>query len=113
MRPRGFTLVEVVVAATLLATTVAVVFGALVTARQFAEPEIERGVEANLGREKLDSLYEAVRQDWWNAPDQPLTPDINLPPENITLDGRDYQRHYTVQTVAGKDYRRGDFTAGQ
>lgn len=107
---RGLTLVEVIVAALLVATTVAVVFGAFISANQFTVPEIIRSVESNLAREKFEELYQAVRQDWWNQANQPLTPNVDPPAENITLDGVTYQRSYKVRSVPTKDYRRVEMT---
>ena len=101
----GFTLVELIIAATLLAAVAGAIFGALVSANRFPRPELDRSSGTNLAREKLEELSEAVRQDWWPNNGQPLSPG-NSAVENITVDGATYQRSYRVENVAGKDYRR-------
>ena len=105
----GFSLLEVLVASTLLATSVAVIFGAFVSAHKFPKPEIGRGFGTHLVREKLEELAEAVRQDWWPAANKPLTIGLTAA-DSVTYNGTAYARSYTVSGVAGKDYRKVQIT---
>lgn len=106
---RGFTLIELIVAATLLAAVAGAIFGALASANRFARPELDRSIGVHLAREKLEELSEAVRQDWWGDNGRPLSTGSS-PNENVTIDGAVYKRSYRVQSVAGKDYRRVTMT---
>lgn len=105
----GFSLLEVLVAAMLLATSVAVIFGAFVSAHKFPKPEVGRGFNTHIAREKLEELAEAVRQDWWALTNKPLSTGVTAA-DTVTYNGTDYDRSYAVSGVSGKDYRKVEIT---
>lgn len=109
----GFTLLEIVIASLLVSTVMAMLMAAFVNANRWISPEYN--VAHYLARQKLEHLYEQVRQDWWDDssadPQRRLHPDFNPPSradETVTLDGVAYTRNYTVSAVAadGRDYRK-------
>lgn len=115
MKPRGaagFTLLEIIIATLLISTVMSVVLAGFVSANKWVSPE--SNVAYNLGRERLDRLYEFVRQDWWNNtstdPQRSLNPAYNPPAETITLDGMAYTRDYTVSALSTKPYRKAKVT---
>ena|SRR3989338_7717242 len=110
-RQAGFTLVEVSVAGLLLTTLVAGLFAAFIAANRWIKPQDNSA--HNLAREKIDRLYEAVRQDWWNASGWPLSVGGPYAEAAISLDGVSYTRTYTITSVDRdgdmvEDYRKAD-----
>ena len=100
----GFTLVELTVATLLLVTVVAGLFAAFVSANRWIKPQ--SAVASNVARERLETLFEAVRQDWWDVGGRPLSIGGPYADGTTTLDGVTYTRTYTVSSVSGTDYRK-------
>src|SRR5690242_12739494 len=116
-RQTGFTLIEVVVSMVLLATVAVGLLRIYVSAHQATPFQVNRSIAANLARTQIESLYEAVRQDWWPSVNQPLSPGTTQgAAQNIAVDGKIYSRSYTVSSVnlsgdgGGQDYRKVDVT---
>ena len=107
---RGFTLIETILAALLLSTVVAGMYGAFVSAARWNRPPFN--IAHNIAREKLENLYEAVRADWWDtgttAPAGYRLDVGSYPDGQVTVDGLAYSREYIVSAVQGgyADYRR-------
>lgn len=87
---------------------------AFVAARGFQPPQFTRSIASNLAREKLETLYEAVRQDFWNDPAKPLGIGLHEDPVIVMPDGTNFTRKYTVSSVdmdgGGEDFRKVDVT---
>ena len=93
---KGFTLVEVMVAAVLLTTVAAGLLSAFIAARNWIQPQ--RIIAMHLAKEMPESLFEFV----WASPrlmNGYVWGDV------VVLDGSTYTRGYTVSNVAGRDYR--------
>ena len=110
---KGFGLMEIMIAALLTATVAAGVLATLVNAKRVIRPT--DSIAGYLARERLETLYEAVRQDWWGAAGNPLS--VGGPtPDNVTVDNITYNRSYTVTAINANgdavpdDYRRVDLT---
>ncbi|HTL69852.1 MAG TPA: hypothetical protein VL404_01030 [Candidatus Eisenbacteria bacterium] len=108
----GFTLLEVTLAALLLVGVIAGLFGSFVSANRWIQPQ--NNVGYNVARERLEWLYEAVRQDWWNSGGRPLSAGT-YSEGAFAYDGVNYTRSYTVTSVdangdATEDYRRVQVT---
>ena len=102
----GFSLLELMLAALLLSSSVAALFGAFVTASRWMKSDFSAG--AYLGAIRLESLYECVRSDWWSQNDKPLSPAGTVTDGTVTQDGVVYTRTYTVTPVTGRDYRKAE-----
>ena len=106
---RGFTLIEVIVAAAILVVVVPIVVMSFVSSSRWVEPQ--KNVAANLARAQLEQLHECVRQDTWHDPQNKLSvgQHSDAPPPQ---DGVPYTRQYTVEDsttqsgLADKDYRK-------
>ncbi len=130
-RQDGFTLLEIVIAALLLATVSVGLFAAFVSAnRWIQQPRNDRAndVAFNVARQRLENLYGAVREDWWldNAANRGVNSGLNMTPGHtgelmtdpasgetlvVNLDGMDYRRGYRVSavTIGGAEaYRRAE-----
>lgn len=107
---RGFTLLEITIAALLFATAAAGVLSAFVNASRALTPG--NNTAHYLAAERQEMLREAVRQDWWPAGGNPLTPGGPYADGVITLNGTAYTRSWTVVAInadgagAADDYRR-------
>jgi prepilin-type N-terminal cleavage/methylation domain-containing protein len=99
----GFTLTEILIAVLLLSTVLAFLLSAFVSAFRWLAPQ--PAVSALLARQKLEDLYEHVREDWWRLGTSELSPGT-YPNETVTLDGIDYVRFHTVSQPGGKQYRK-------
>ena len=113
----GFTLAEVMVALMILAIMAAGFIQSIVSAHRLQPVEMGKSVMVDLVREKMESLHEAVRQDWWTVVDKPLSPGTSLgSSENIVLDGKSFSRSYSANNVGlngdggGQDYRKVEVT---
>lgn len=109
---KGFTLVELLVTALIIALASGVVLSAFVNAHRAVRPGTN--VAGYLAKERLELLNEAVRQDWWLAGGRPLTPGT-VAEGNFPVDGVPYTRSYTVTDInvngdGVNDYRRARVT---
>ena len=105
---KGITFVEIIVSAIILATAIAGIMATFIATRRMVTKGTERVTAANLVREKLDSLYQAVRADHWNLGIGDLDPGYDH--TNDYVAGVAYQGNCTVANVAGYDYRRVTMT---
>ncbi|MBI3315513.1 MAG: prepilin-type N-terminal cleavage/methylation domain-containing protein [Candidatus Omnitrophica bacterium] len=112
---RGFTLVEVIIAALLLTTVGAVLFVAFTSAHRWTQPQ--NSTAFSLARQTAENLYPAVRQSTWTSSGNPLSAgyDSSAAPETVVLDANSYQRSYKVKAVSpaggtAKDYRKAEVT---
>ncbi len=109
----GFTLIELMIAALLMATVAAGVLGMLINAKQAIRPG--SSIAGYLVKDKLESLYEAVRQDWWGVAGNPLSTGGPYT-DTVTVNGVTYNRSYNVTAVDANadgttdDYRKVDVT---
>ena len=110
---KGFSLIEIMIAALLTATVAAGVLGMLVNAKRAIRPG--NNIAGYLAKDKLETLYEAVRQDWWGVGGNPLS--VGGPTvDNVTVDNITYNRSYTVTAINANadavpdNYRRVDVT---
>ncbi|MCG3176031.1 MAG: hypothetical protein MOGMAGMI_00969 [Candidatus Omnitrophica bacterium] len=109
-RIEGFTLLEITLAAILFAVAAAGVLSAFANASRAVTPG--NNTAHYLAAERHEILREAVRQDWWGAGGNPLSPGGPTSDGTITLNGVGYDRQWTVVAVnadgAGEtdDYRR-------
>ena len=104
---RGFSLLELLIAALLLATAVAALFGTFVSAAKWIKQEREIGAYLDVAR--IESLREASRADWWSLSGYPLTIGGPYSEATIKLNDIEYTRTYTVSAVTATgspDYRR-------
>lgn len=100
---------ELMVASLLITTMVIAVFSTIISTYRLTQPEMM--ISHDLGRQKLESLYEGIRGDWWT---NTTTNDIldvvtDATEPTITLDNVVYTRTYTVAAVSNgnaKQYRR-------
>ena len=113
-KDRGFTLVEVVVAAVLMAAVAAGLLRAFETMNGISAVQQDRVTAANLARQQLEDLHEAVRWDWWGLANFPLSPGTALgAAAAIVVNGTTYTRSYVVNAVfdgGTEAYRRVDVT---
>lgn len=107
---RGFTLLELVIAALLLVTVCAGILSAFFNAMRLVDPKA--GLESLFARERLERLYEYVRHDWWSTSTGPLSVG-NYPSDGTRSlpNGKTLSRSYVVTAVdvngdAVADYRR-------
>ena len=115
MKTCGFTFMEVLIAMILLAVVGAMSFSSLSSTAKVTQTS-GSNVALNVGRGVLETLYEAVRNDWWPNANRPLS--IANPGAqfgNITLNGVTYARPYTTASIdvngdATEDYRRATVT---
>ncbi len=108
----GFTFIEILVAAVLMTTVAAGLLRAFVTARGLTPAQVARSANNYLATQKLEDLHEAVRQDWWNESNRPLTPGTTVEPA-VAADGSMHTRTTTVGAVnngQGSDYRSIEVT---
>ena len=105
---------EVLIAMVLLAAVGTMSFSSLSSTAKVTQSS-NNNVALNVGRGVLETLYEAVRIDWWSIASKPLsttTPGTQF--ADITLNGVVYKRPYSVATVdvdgGGEDYRRATVT---
>ncbi len=108
----GFTLIEILVAALIIALSSGVLLSAFVNANRAIRPGFN--VAGYLAKARLELLYEAVRQDWWGVGGQPLSPGT-VNEGNIPINGVNYNRTYVVTNVDANgdtvnDYRRARVT---
>ena len=105
---------EILIAAMILVLVTVGLLKAFVTARGFQPFQFTRSAAANLAREKLETLYEAVRQDFVGDDAKPLGVGVHVDPVIVMPDGLKYTRQYTVSPVdvdgGGEDYRKVDVT---
>jgi type II secretory pathway pseudopilin PulG len=100
---KGITFVEIIVSAIILATAIAGIMATFIATRRMVTKGTERVTAVNLIREKLDSLYQDVRADYWEYGGGELDPgDTNV---NESLAGVAYDGSYSVAEVTGRDYR--------
>ncbi len=119
---RGFSLAEVVIAATILTAVGVTVLRVGISARASSPLQMNRSGAQNVARIQMENLYESVRQDQWGAGGQPLTVGERVIPDAI-VNGTTYIYRgisaaatagvYTVANVAldngnVPDYRRVD-----
>ena len=113
---RTVTLTEVVVASVILALVFGGLFASFIAVRNYVNRANKRLIVINLVRRTFNSLYPAVREDWWNDENMPLyagpaclNPDgewcvYNLP--DYSIDNINYENNdYRVKNIPGKDYR--------
>jgi type II secretory pathway pseudopilin PulG len=105
---RGFTLVELTVAALLVVTVAAGVLATLINAAQAIRPA--NHVAHYLAMQTFERLHEAVRQDWWPLGGFPLSVGGPYPDAAPVMDGVPYTRTYQVFSETNgdgiEDYRR-------
>ncbi len=110
---KGFTLIEIMIAALLVTTTAAGALAMFVNAKKMIRPG--NNIAGYLAQQKLETLYEAVRQDWWGLGGRPLTAGGPYA-DAVTVDGILYNRSYTVTAINANtdavpdDYRKVDVT---
>jgi prepilin-type N-terminal cleavage/methylation domain-containing protein len=105
----GFSLVEILIALALLGVLSGTIFHAFTSVTPLSPTNQSKAY--NLGREGLENLYGAVRQDTWDAGN--LRSGVNQacvgPASPTSLDGTNFSCNYTVSSVAGgPDYRKVD-----
>jgi Tfp pilus assembly protein PilV len=101
----GFTLMEVLIGAIILAASFGGIVAAFTAARSYVSRSNKRLVAANLARSYLNQLYNDVSADIWNSTACSLYPgNYNL--GSVTIDGIDYSITYNVTNVTGYDYRQ-------
>lgn len=101
---RGFSLLELLIAGAIFSGVVLGVLKVFTSAKSLAPPFITKGVQSNIAREKLEGLYESVRQDQWTSSSNALYPGTYTP----TLSG--HATTYTISNVSGTDYRKTEIT---
>ncbi len=96
---RGFTLFEILVSLVLLAAVGVIALNSFNNSNRITLGK--QNTAANLGRQTLEDLKNAVRDDWWAvAVGSRLSPTTPGPQPPITpLDGIDFTRAYTVTGV--------------
>ena len=114
----GFTIMEVLVAMTLLAAMSAVAFYSFTSSVKISSNS--EPVAYNYGRGILEKMYERVRQDQWNTPGLPLSLLPNPAPQTKTLNGVTFTANYLVNNGTGvmmdangdgdEDYRKVNLT---
>lgn len=104
-------MMELMVASLLITTMVAAVFSTVITAYKMTQPQVI--ISQDLARQKLETLYEGVRADWWNDTGTFHPLNVGGPGGNyddsVTLNGINYTRSYTVSAVSNtnaKQYRK-------
>lgn len=106
VRKRAFTLVEIMVAMIILVTSVAGILTAFLSAKRHILHAKRRLQAVQLGSQKLEDLYQYVRNDTWNNVTNKLYPG-SYPSESITLDEiNTYNRSYVVSNMAPNAYRK-------
>ena len=110
---RGFTLAEVVISLVILATVGSGLLRVMFSAQQMRPVQMDRSLAYHVGRQQLESLYEAVRQDWWPVANLPLSPGTSMGnSRQVIVGGRTYSISYSVAAVNLKgdsnkpDYRK-------
>ena len=108
---RGFSLAEILIAGVLLAGVTAGLLRAFTSTQSIISAQHTRSDQSDLVSEKLEMLYEGVRQDWWADSTKPLSSGVHDPG---TILGNDLK--YTVSPVdpnaaGGEDYRKVKITA--
>lgn len=73
LNQHGFSLLELLVGAVILAGVVVGLLRAFTSAQSFTPAQVAKSAQSNTGRERLEGLYEGVRQDWWSALNRPLS----------------------------------------
>ena len=110
--PRGFTLLEILIATVLLTTMIGTLLASFRMARQWSADSLTGGPSFNLIRERMEELQEEVRFDTWNT--GPLrivagnltTTEALFPPP---LNGVNYTRETRVYDgPAGMQYRKAE-----
>jgi hypothetical protein len=109
----GFSLLEISVAALLLTGVMAGLYSSFVTANRWIQPQSNAAY--SVARERLESLHEYVRQDWWASAGHPLSVGGPNPDGSATIDDVSYAREYSVINVDSdsdgvQDYRRAQVT---
>lgn len=110
---KGFSLIEIMIAALLVTTVAAGALAMLVNAKRMIRPG--NNIAGYLAKDKLESLYEAVRQDWWGVAGNPLSTGGPYT-DTVTVDGILYNRSYNVTAINANadavpdDYRKVDVT---
>lgn len=98
-------MLEVLIAGILLSGVVIGALKAFTSAQSLAPPFITKSTQSNLGRERLEGMYESVRQDQWQTTTNALYPSTYTSP----ISGR--ASTVTVSNVSGgPDYRRVELT---
>ena len=110
---KGFTLVEVIVAMLLLSTLAVGLLRASISAHMMTPAQVDRATLMNLAQARIETLYESVRQDWWNVADTALIPGTRAgDPQNVIVGGKTFSVSYTISAVnlsgdgGGQDYRK-------
>lgn len=101
---RGVSILEILIAGMLLSGVIVGVLKAFTSAQTLAPPFIAKSIQSNLGREKLEGMYESVRQDQWSSSSNSLYPGTSTP----SLSG--HASTCKVSNVAGADYRKVELT---
>jgi Tfp pilus assembly protein PilW len=102
----AFSLMEVVVAAVIVAAVFGGVTAIFVNVRRYVLHANRRLVATNLGRETLNGLYGQVRADTWSGNSSALSGGHQ---ENINygaIDNNNYAGSYQVNNETGRQYRR-------
>lgn len=103
--PAGFTLTEILIATMLLVTVVAFLLSAFVNAAIWTRPQ--PNVAALLVRQKIENLFEHVRQDWYRTGVAACEMRAAAyGPVTMNLDGSVYERSHTVTQPSGRQYRK-------
>ena len=118
---KGFGLVEVLLAATMLSVIGALLLRAGVSAHSITPHQMDRTGGANIARTQIEVFYESVRQDWWDPvanPTRPLTPTAGYVVDTAdATTGVSYTPRHRVSAVTltgdtggnvAPDYRRVD-----
>lgn len=111
---KGFSMLEMLAAGTLLAALLVGIMRTFVSAHQIVPAELARSAAVNLARDKAETLFESVRQDWWANAGHPLTVGTNV--DAVVVPGfTGSQRTTTVTSVdvdgdGSEDYRKAEVT---
>ena len=110
---KGFSLLEVMVGAIILAVMLGGLIATFSFARGYVAHSNRRVVAVNIARNQLNSLYSDVRADEWSDATNPLNPSFPTgAPEAAppALEGVNYTVDYTVTAPGGQDYRIVEMT---
>ena len=104
---KGFTLLEILVAAVLLAGAGFAVIGAMVSVAKLAQPPVKKYTAFNLARLNTENLANSVRQDCLDNPGGTGCPTLSLATTSsqfvgittTTIDSIPYKQSYSVAKV--------------
>lgn len=107
---RAFSLVEIIVSITLIATVFAGLLGTFVVVRRYVRHAQRRLSAMNIGRLNLNKLYLEVRQDTWDSNTSLLRPGETFNLTAMNISNTVYGGNYTVSNVTRggiqRDYRQ-------